>query len=272
MYQPDIFIMSPGSDRHALPEGFHSQSLALLSKKSDFEYMLEDIPMDGMAMEELKDLGFNARQDVPGGQFHSRFPAASHVTRFESTAAYAYTVGSVFAYEMNRLMLAEDWHTLFDRYGRVVKCLWNYCEKMQDAYGQEQRLYRGMRLQRHKLDKYEVGQNFQWNAFSSTSTSKDIAYRFATSQFASSGWVPVVFEISTLTRGAPILKWSKYPFEEEVLLMPFQGFSVDGMYWDERVLVVQLSTVRTGLLRRGGAGIQSVQPQSARILQRVERE
>lgn len=59
MYQPDIFIMSPGSDRHALPEGFHSQSLALLSKKSDFEYMLEDIPMDGMAMEELKDLGFD---------------------------------------------------------------------------------------------------------------------------------------------------------------------------------------------------------------------
>jgi len=254
-----------GDMRHALPEGFQLHSVKGISEQSHFENVLRQIPVDDRVMDELKGLGFNARQSVPTGMFHSRFSRASQVTRFESTTAYAYTDGFVFADTMSRLMLQpqEEWRTLLSEYGQVVKCLWSYCKKMQSAYGKEQRLFRGMRLPEHELHNYALGQDFFWCAFTSTSSSKQVAVDFAL-EGARMGGVPVVFEINTRTRGAPILGWSKHPAEDEVLLMPFQGFVVEGRRYQRfghgSVLVVELRTmvqVTVGMELPGGVFMDS---------------
>ena len=188
---------------------------------------------------------------------------------------------------MNRLMQNCDWASLFAQYGYAVKALFSYCEKMQDAYGERQKLYRGYPGSLHEAQneyhvpwaqdtmcflslegfvqlclKYsiiiystpvcasqsKVGRTFAWPSFTSTSKCRATACDFAKGEYSSEGGFPILFEISTLSRGAPLLGWSRYPTEDEVLLLPFQGFHVTDIFFtdDRRMLVIQLSTVKLG--------------------------
>ncbi|CAK9005605.1 Hypothetical protein (Fragment), partial [Durusdinium trenchii] len=200
------------------------------------------------ALRELQRLGFRKKW-LPSHPFHKLFPKGSQVNKYESTAAWVYTQGSVFAYEMNRLMQNCDWASLFAQYGYAVKALFSYCEKMQDAYGERQKLYRGYPGSLHEAqNEYHVGRTFAWPSFTSTSKCRATACDFAKGEYSSEGGFPILFEISTLSRGAPLLGWSRYPTEDEVLLLPFQGFHVTDIFFtdDRRMLVIQLSTVKLG--------------------------
>eukprot|EP00421_Protoceratium_reticulatum_P010162 CAMPEP_0168401752 /NCGR_PEP_ID=MMETSP0228-20121227/23269_1 /TAXON_ID=133427 /ORGANISM="Protoceratium reticulatum, Strain CCCM 535 (=CCMP 1889)" /LENGTH=317 /DNA_ID=CAMNT_0008415321 /DNA_START=92 /DNA_END=1042 /DNA_ORIENTATION=+ len=183
---------------------------------------LDDIPIDENVLFEIQRHGFlNTRQWIPDVPFHTHFPMGSQVNKYESTAAFVYTQGSCFAFEMNRLCRDRDWDALLSSYGRCTRALLSYSEKMQAHYGQPKTLFRGMPGQNKLVftSKYAVGTTFLWEAFSSVTTNLSIAYDFA-------GPAGVIFSIRTRSRGAPILQWSEYPYEEEYLLLPFQGFRV----------------------------------------------
>ena len=77
------------------------------------------------------------------------------------------------------------------------------------------------------------------------SESRNIAVQFANGEYYHEGHGgPILFEISTLSRGAPLLGWSKYPNEDEILLQPFQSFKVIGQSRSSSgMLVIQLHTV-----------------------------
>lgn len=91
----------------------------------------------------------------------------------------------------------------------------------------------------------QVGKCFTWASFTSVSESRNIAVEFANGEYYHEGHGrPILFEISTFSRGAPLLGWSKYPNEDEILLRPFQGFEVVDQFVSHGMLVVQLKTVR----------------------------
>lgn len=98
---------------------------------------------DHEALLQLQEHGFQ-KSWLPPGEFHKRFPLGSQVNKYESTTAWAYTQGSVFAYKMNELMREHEWSSLFRAYGHCVKALYSYCDKMQDLYGEPKTLYRGL--------------------------------------------------------------------------------------------------------------------------------
>mmetsp|Transcript_46492 Transcript_46492/g.87094 ORF Transcript_46492/g.87094 Transcript_46492/m.87094 type:complete len:123 (-) Transcript_46492:103-471(-) len=54
---------------------------------------------------------------------------------------------------------------------------------------------------------------------------------------------PVLFSIKTQSRGAPVLRWSKYPDEYEMLLLPFQRFVVEDVSQELGILTVHLQTI-----------------------------
>jgi hypothetical protein len=221
-------------------------------------------------MFDLQRHGFlQTRNWVPDGPFHARFPCGSQVNRYESTVAYAYTVGSIFAFKVNELMRADEWDILFQEYGPLVKCLWSYIEKMQDSYGKKQTLYRGMVADEGAFrEQYPVGSTISWSSFSSTSTDMAQSLEFAQGKYADEGaGVPVLFVIETRSRGAPILQWSRYPDEEEVLLAPFQCFQVQAINKQQirgtrsPTLVIKLHTAQTP-----SAGSMSFSP-AARVIE-----
>jgi len=179
---------------------------------------LEGIPIDKHVLFELQGHGFlQTRKWVPDFPFHQLFPKGSQINRYESTAAFVYTQGSCFAFEMNRLCREKNWSTIFSSYGRCVKALLSCAEKMQAHFGEAKLFYRGMTGNKREFEaRYPVGSTFVWETFTSVTTDSGIAYDFA-------GASGIIFIIRTTTRGAPILQWSKYPFEEEYLLMPFEG-------------------------------------------------
>lgn len=98
---------------------------------------------DHEALLQLQEHGFQ-KSTLPPGQFHKRFPKGSQVNKYESTTAWAYTEGTMFAYKMNDLMRKHEWSSLFGAYGHCVKALYSYCDKMQDQYGERKTLYRGL--------------------------------------------------------------------------------------------------------------------------------
>lgn len=111
---------------------------------------------DHEALLQLQEHGFQ-KSWLPPGEFHKRFPLGSQVNKYESTTAWAYTQGSVFAYEMNKLMREHEWSSLFLAYGHCVKALYSYCEKMQALYGERKTLYRGLVSSwEQTLEEYEV--------------------------------------------------------------------------------------------------------------------
>ena len=111
---------------------------------------------DHEALLQLQEYGFQ-KSWLPPGQFHKRFPLGKQVNKYESTTAWAYTQGSVFAYEMNKLMRQHEWSSLFLAYGHCVKALYSYCEKMQALYGERKTLYRGLvGSWEQTLEEYEV--------------------------------------------------------------------------------------------------------------------
>lgn len=211
---------------------------------------MDRIPTDA-AWSELQEHGFSGtRAWIPAGPFHERFPLGGQVKRIESTVAYVYTQGSTFAFAANRLCIAGDWDELFREYGGCVRCLWAYAEKMQARYGQEQTLFRGMQADWDEfLVKYRVGELVEWRAFSSTSTNIEAAKDFATGVYSGGNQLPkrpVLFVIETRTRGAPLLSWSLYPAEDEILLLPFQRFQVNNIQVRQNILTIHMSTIKPG--------------------------
>lgn len=229
---------------------------------SEFYQRLQNIPLDHNILLDLNKLGFEKRF-LPPGPFHQHFPKASQVNKYESTAAYAYTVGTFFAYEMNRLLREHKLDELFQRYGTCVKGLWSYTEKMQELYGQKQTLYRGFDGDWDQaMNEYTKGTSFVWPSFTSASDNPEVSVDFATKLSRGQGQ-PILFEIKTLSRGAPIFSWSKYENEGEILLQPYQGFQVTQLRWKSvtrrgqrhQMLVISLQTMKF----EGSAG-SSIQP------------
>ncbi|CAE7493008.1 unnamed protein product [Symbiodinium sp. CCMP2456] len=209
---------------------------------------LDSFPINQEAMFELQRHGFTqTRSLVPDGMFHDRFPQGAQVNRYESTVAYVYTQGSTFAFKANKLCFEENWGELFKQYGHIMRCLWMYVEKMQARYGCSQTLYRGMQgLWDDFQCEYQVGSCLEWRSFTSTSTNKNIALDFALGKYSGGNQFPkrpVLFVIQTKSRGAPLCSWSKYPDEDEVLLLPFQRFVVEDISVQHGILIIQLQTV-----------------------------
>ena len=77
------------------------------------------------------------------------------------------------------------------------------------------------------------------------SENRNIAIDFANGKYHREGrGRPILFEISTLSRGAPLISWSQHPLEDEILFQPFQGFEVVGQLCYSDMLLVRLQTVR----------------------------
>lgn len=211
-----------------------------------FLEMLRDTHSGESVLLQLNQLGFQKKW-LPPGQLHRHFPRASQVTRYASTAAYCYTIGTIFAYEMNRLLREHKLRELFRDYGACVRALYEYTEEMQEHYGCKQTLYRGIVASWYDVrDEYRVGKAFRWPSFTSTSNDKSVAVEFAMGLSNRGSGGPVLFEIETATRGAPILRWSKYPKEGEVLLQPYQGFQVTKHTVESGMLIVRLRTIKVG--------------------------
>eukprot|EP00438_Fugacium_kawagutii_P011825 Skav232938 [mRNA] locus=scaffold3951:54191:54826:+ [translate_table: standard] len=176
---------------------------------------------------------------------------------------------------MNRLLREHKLEELFQRYGRCVKGLWSYTEKMQDLYGTKQTLYRGFDGDWDQaISEYSVGTSFVWPSFTSTSDDLQVSVSFATDLSRGEGQ-PILFEIETLSRGAPIFSWSKYKNEGEILLRPYQGFQVTQLRWESvprrgrrhQMLVISLRTVQF----QGSAG-SSIQQASSQPLLQIDEE
>jgi len=236
--------------RHALPDCWSASPLGrAASERQQFLIRLDSINVDETAMFELHGHGFlKTRACLPQEPFHIHFPLGSQVNRYESTMAYAYTQGTAFAYKANALCRTEDWEALFQNYGRCVRCLWSYSEKMQARYGKDQSLYGGMQGNWDRLQHiYEEGSLFEWKSFTSTTSNLDIALKFASGFYSATPSYhdqPVLFRIQTQSRGAPILRWSQYPNEDEVLLLPFQRFQVLDVFVRQGTLMIDLMTVK----------------------------
>lgn len=254
-FQDDSF-----GTRQAIPQSARISSAWLKEEACEFYQRLQNIPLDHNILLDLYELGFE-KQFLPPGPFHRHFPKGSQVNKYESTAAFVYTMGTKFAYEMNRLLREHKLEELFQHYGTCVKGLWSYTEKMQDLYGQKQTLYRGIPGDWDQaVNEYSIGTSFMWPSFTSTSQDLQVSVAFATDL---SKGQPILFEIETLSRGAPILSWSEYAFEGEILLQPYQGFHVtqlrrEFVTWGSQrheMLVISLQTIKL----EGSAG-SSIQP------------
>lgn len=235
--------------RHRLPDCWApSLGDAASSGRQQFLRQLDHIPVDHQAMFELQKHGFlHTKKWLPQEPFHSHFRKGGQVNRYESTMAYAYTQGTAFAYKVNELCHNGNWSALFEQYGRCVKCLWSYAEKMQARYGERRQLFRGMPGEWDDfLAMYTVGSTCEWRAFTSTTHDRGVATQFASGAYGHQSGTkrPVLFCINTVSRGAPVLRWSKYPNEGEVVLLPFQRFQVTKVGVQDGVLVIHMQTVR----------------------------
>ena len=78
----------------------------------------------------------------------------------------------------------------------------------------------------------------------------------------------MLFEIRTEDRGAPILEWSAFPSEDEVLLAPFQGFRVREVEARAGVLCIGLETVDDHR-PRAGSPPEPVLPAAGAVMRSV---
>lgn len=92
------------------------------------------------------------------------------------------------------------------------------------------KVYRGVSREHVNIDFYKSvqleGKQLQWNTFVSTSMSRDVALRFAGDR----GVLFVITRDPEHAAAAHIAKYSQFPSEEEVLLLPMQVFSVKGVH------------------------------------------
>lgn len=230
MLEEDRFPKDSAAFRHWLPECQLQAGVALTSSQQTYFTLMAAIPVCPTAMLQLQEHGFLPRKDIPSEPFHAHFPRGAQVNRYESTTAYAYTAGGHFACSLNEAMTKSSWSEFFKSYGYIAKCLQSYCDKMQDLYGESRTLFRGLSLPASQiLSNYWIGSTFAWASFTSTTDEEIVAMDFAVGSAQRKGNVPVLFEIHTMSRGAPLLEWSEYPYEREFLLLPFQGFQVEGV-------------------------------------------
>ena len=235
------------SQRQRLPCCYVGEDSGSFDRQS-FLADLDLFPIGQEAIFELQRHGFTqTRKWLPKGMFHERFPEGAQVNRYESTVAYVYTQGSAFAFNANKLCFEKKWRELFEQYGNIMRCLWMYVEKMQARYGRSQTQNRGMQGVWDVFRRaYQVGSRFEWRSFTSTSIDKDAALDFASGKYSGGNELPkrpVLFVIRTNSRGAPLFSWSNYPDEDEVLLLPFQRFVVEGMSVQGGTLTIELQTI-----------------------------
>jgi len=82
-------------------------------------------------------------------------------------------------------------------------------------------VWRGRKKRPHDISTWEVGQCVVWKGFSSTSTSKAEAVKFA-------GPDGTLFEIESFS-GRSIKDFSLFPIEDEVLFPTFSGFTIESV-------------------------------------------
>ena len=233
------------SKRHALKSAvIDFQHEGRDDNEARFFQYLNAFEVSDQALLELEEHGFQ-KSSLPPGEFDKRFPLGSQVNKYESTTAWAYTQGTELAHKMNELMQEHEWSSLFKAYGHCVKALYSYGDKMNALYGKRKTLYRGLLGSWEQTqEEYNVGKQFTWASFTSVSENRNIAIDFANGKYYNEGHGrPILFEISTLSRGAPLISWSQHPLEDEILFQPFQGFEVVGRLCFSDMLLVQLQTV-----------------------------
>ena len=95
------------------------------------------------------------------------------------------------------------------------------------------KVYRGVSAGRVNVDFYRDaqrdGEQVQWNAFTSTSLSRDVALEFA-QRDGGDGVLFVITRDPQHAAAADISTQSQFPSEQEVLLLPMQVFDVQGVH------------------------------------------
>ena len=94
-----------------------------------------------------------------------------------------------------------------------------------DGSADTSKVYRGVSRKKVDVAFYEQakrdGEQVQWNAFTSTSRSREVALRFA-----EAGVLFVITRDPTHAAAADVSSVSQFPAEQEVLLLPMQVFDV----------------------------------------------
>ncbi|CAJ1385100.1 unnamed protein product [Effrenium voratum] len=103
-------------------------------------------------------------------------------------------------------------------------------------------VYRGCSIPLASAAEYVVGQSVIWPAFTSTSTSRQVAQQFAAAT-ASSGSETFLFEI-TIPHACPVNDISVFPGEAEILLPAFSVMKVVGMHAFSRGMRMRLVELR----------------------------
>ena len=93
-------------------------------------------------------------------------------------------------------------------------------------------LYRGIDGKHLKFDDdhYKVGNALSWPAFTSTTTNPGVVY----DHFLKKAALPIIFEISGEFVGYSVKAFSKFSYEDEVLLEPETRFRVVSILRDAR--------------------------------------
>ena len=103
----------------------------------------------------------------------------------------------------------------------AVRLLYDGSADISEVY----EVYRGMSRKKVDVAFYEQakrdGEQVQWNAFTSTSRSREVALRFA-----EAGVLFVITRDPTHAAAADVSSVSQFPAEQEVLLLPMQVFDV----------------------------------------------
>ena len=98
-----------------------------------------------------------------------------------------------------------------------------------DGSADNSEVYRGMSRKKVDVAFYEQAkrdrEQVQWNAFTSTSRSRDVALRFAKRE-GDGGVLFVIARDPTHAAAADVSSESQFPDEKEVLLLPMQVFDV----------------------------------------------
>lgn len=114
-------------------------------------------------------------------------------------------------------------------------------------------VWKGQNLSKEEADLYQVGNEFLWPGFTSSSRNPDVAYAFGSYGLD----VPVIFEINLdgdgTTWSRDIWMFSEYQEEIEVLIYCYSGFRVIERQETDNAVHIKLVTVDTRLVEENNA-------------------
>lgn len=142
------------------------------------------------------------------------------VSTFNLMKEFCYVYSTELIYkEFNRACAARSYHKIIKTLAMMLKEL-QFQSNL--VFRSNEPLYRGIPKGCMKAEDYEANRNGFWPSFTSTSRNIDIAYEFA----GEGGFIFVITLCKDNVHPNVILNndWSKYPRQEEVLLLPY--FSV----------------------------------------------